>query len=190
MLTTFDVRAAIHDDIDEIFRLVNSYTNTDSFMRPISMEEVKGELCNFLVVIRKNAGGDYLDGADDNVCNLGNIGNIDDGKVFCGCGRILEYENVSEICSLCVKQELHGTGCGKVLVEALLIKAARRHVIVHTASRNRRFFEKCGFRNLGLAPSVYADENTPPYVMEALADCGTCTKFDGLCPELIMMRIK
>lgn len=177
MLKTVDVRAALHDDIDEIFRLVNSYTDTDSFMRPISMEEVERELPNFLVVFQKNAGGDVRDGDDD-------------VEVFCGCGRILEYENVSEICSLCVKQGLHGGGCGQVLVEALLAKTAHRHVIVHTASRNRAFFEKCGFRNLGLAPSVYADEDTPFYVMEALADCGTCTKFEGRCPELIMLYVK
>lgn len=183
MLRTVDVRTALHDDIDEIFRLVNSYTDTDSFMRPISMEEVERELPNFLVVFQKNAGGDdgYVNG-DEN--------DNSDTQVFCGCGRILEYENVSEICSLCVKQGLHGTGCGQVLVEALLAKTARRHVIIHTASKNMGFFEKCGFRNLGLAPSVYADDNTPSYVMEALADCGTCTKFDGVCPELIMLYVK
>ena len=190
MLKTVDVRAALHDDIDEIFVLVNSYTDTDSFMRSISMEEIKRELENFLIVTKKNVSSSYCDDDDDD--DVSSVGSVDDddAEVFCGCGRILEYESVSEICSLCVKQGLHGDGCGQVLVEALLTKTAHRHVIVHTASKNRVFFEKCGFRNLGLAPSVYADDNAPPYVMEALADCGTCTKFDGLCPELIMLYVK
>lgn len=187
MLKTVDVRAALHDDIDEIFVLVNSYTDTDSFMRSISMEEIKRELENFLIVTKKNVSGSYYDG--DDVSSVDDVDD-DDAVVFCGCGRILEYETVSEICSLSVKQGLHGGGCGQVLVEALLAKTAHRHVIVHTASKNRVFFEKCGFRNLGLAPKVYADDATPPYVMEALADCATCMKFDGLCPELIMLYVK
>lgn len=181
MLNIIAVNAALHGDIDEIFTLINSYVDTDSFMRPISTEEIKRELGNFLIVTKNNGSDSYFDGA---------ISVDGNAEAFCGCGRILEYENVSEICSLCVKQSSHGNGCGQVLVKALLTKTAHRHVIVHTASKNRVFFEKCGFRNLGLAPSVYIDDNAPPYVMEALADCGTCTKFDGLCPELIMLYVK
>jgi len=71
------IRKANWSDVKEIFELINKLSNTDSFMRPITKQEILKELDNFLIV---------------------------EEKEFCGCGRIVTYSEVCEICSICIKE--------------------------------------------------------------------------------------
>ena len=69
-----------------------------------------------------------------------------DGKIV-GCAVLEVYsKKLSEIRSLAVSSEAHGSGIGKKLVEACIERAKAENILeVMAISSDERFFRSCGF---------------------------------------------
>lgn len=157
------IRKADCSDVKEIFELINQFSNTDLGLRPITKQEILKELDNFFIV---------------------------EEKKFCGCGRIVTYSDVCEICSICIKKEYQKKGYGSKLLKKLIEASNKKYIAVHTTLKNRKFFEKNSFKYLGTAPKVYLSDKTPDYIREMVGDCVQCDKFPNQCPEIIMVYEK
>lgn len=146
------VRAAIAD-ARGICDLVNTFARRGE-MLPRTMAEVYENLRDFYVV-RDEAGA----------------------VLACGGLHIL-WEDLAEIKSLAVREDLQGRGLGQRIVAACLDEAAAIGIKTAFALTYRPgFFEKLGFRQ--------ADVMTLP--RKVWGECYRCPKFPG-CNEIAMVR--
>jgi len=159
-LSSPGIRRADKKDIEAIYGLVSQFSGGRGFLRTMSREDIEAEIERFLVA---DAGG------------------------VVGCGRLVSYPGVDEVCSLCVREDWQRRGVGSKLLQALLALSTRRYVAVHTVPVYRGFFSRHGFQDLGPAPRLYHDPSTPGFIREMLGDCGSCGEVLG-CPEIIMVR--
>lgn len=146
------LRASIAD-AQAIHDLVNAFARKGE-MLPRTMAEVYENLRDFYVV--RDASGE---------------------TVACGALHIL-WEDLAEIKSLAVREDLQGQRLGARIVEACLEEA--RQIGLSTAfalTYRPRFFEKLGF--------AQADVMTLP--RKVWGECYRCPKFPG-CNEIAMVR--
>ncbi len=101
-----------------------------------------------------------------------------DGKMLGFCALAVMWENIGEIRSLFVHENLRGNGYGRVLVEACLEEARVLGISqVFTLTYQTGFFA-------GLDFEVVAMDTLPQKIW---ADCIHCPKFPD-CDETAMMR--
>ena len=146
------VRAAIAD-AKAIHDLVNTFARKGE-MLPRTMAEVYENLRDFYVVRDET-----------------------DAAVACGGLHIL-WEDLAEIKSLAVREDLQGKGIGQRIVDACLEEA--RSIGISTAfalTYRPGFFEKLGF--------TQADVMTLP--RKVWGECYRCPKFPG-CNEIAMVK--
>jgi amino-acid N-acetyltransferase len=146
------VRASV-GDAAAICELVNEFARRGE-MLPRTMSEVYQNLRDFSVV--RDSRGDV---------------------VACGALHIL-WEDLGEIKSLAVREDMQGRGLGARLVQACLEEA--RELGLQTAfalTYRPGFFEKLGF--------TQADVMTLP--RKVWGECYRCPKFPG-CNEIAMVR--
>jgi amino-acid N-acetyltransferase len=152
-LGTATVTRASIADAQAIHDLVNTFARKGE-MLPRTMAEVYENLRDFYVV-RDEAGQ----------------------PVACGALHIL-WEDLAEIKSLAVREDLQGQRLGARIVEACLAEA--RQIGLKTAfalTYRPGFFEKLGF--------TQADVMTLP--RKVWGECYRCPKFPG-CNEIAMVR--
>ena len=150
---TFQVVRASIVDAAAIHDLINGYARKGE-MLPRTMAEVYENLRDFYVV----RGGD---------------GSV----VACGALHIL-WEDLAEIKSLAVREELQGRRIGAQLVEACIAEARSLGLATVFALTYRPgFFERLGF--------TQADVMTLP--RKVWGECYRCPKFPG-CNEIAMVR--
>lgn len=84
----------------------------------------------------------------------------EDGEIA-GCGgyAVVPEEGRADLCWGMIRQDLHGTGLGRVLTEARLARArsdpAVRVVALDTSQHTRGFYERFGFRTVSVTPNGY-----------------------------------
>lgn len=150
---TFQVVRASIADAAAIHDLVNGYARRGE-MLPRTMAEVYENLRDFYVV---RAG--------------------DGSVVACGALHIL-WEDLAEIKSLAVREELQGRRIGAQLAEACIAEAHSLGLATVFALTYRPgFFERLGF--------AQADVMTLP--RKVWGECYRCPKFPG-CNEIAMVR--
>lgn len=150
--TTNLIRAEIAD-AKAIHDLVNTFARKGE-MLPRTMAEVYENLRDFYVV--------HYDAGE---------------TVACGGLHIL-WEDLAEIKSLAVREDLQGHGLGQRIVEACLDEARQIGLTTAFALTYRPgFFEKLGF--------AQADVMTLP--RKVWGECYRCPKFPG-CNEIAMVR--
>ncbi len=150
---TFHLLRASIADAAAICDLVNGYARTGE-MLPRTMSEVYQNLRDFYVV---------RDG--------------DGTTVACGALHIL-WEDLAEIKSLAVREDLQGQRVGARIVEACVDEARQlRLATVFTLTYRPGFFERLGF--------AQADVMTLP--RKVWGECYRCPKFPG-CNEIAMVR--
>lgn len=150
--TTQLARASI-SDAKAIHDLVNTFARRGE-MLPRTMAEVYENLRDYYVV-RDDAGE----------------------AVACGGLHIL-WEDLGEIKSLAVREDLQGAGLGARIVDACLDEARQIGLATAFALTYRPgFFEKLGF--------AQADVMTLP--RKVWGECYRCPKFPG-CNEIAMVR--
>ena len=146
------VRASI-SDAKAIHDLVNTFARRGE-MLPRTMAEVYENLRDYYVV--RDAAGE---------------------AVACGGLHIL-WEDLAEIKSLAVREDLQGAGLGARIVDACLEEARQIGLATAFALTYRPgFFEKLGF--------AQADVMTLP--RKVWGECYRCPKFPG-CNEIAMVR--
>jgi len=146
------VRASI-TDAKAICDLVNTFARRGE-MLPRTMAEVYQNLRDFYVV------------RDDT-----------DETIACGGLHIL-WEDLAEIMSLAVREDVQGLGLGQRIVEACIDEARQLGLTTAFALTYRPgFFEKLGF--------MQADVMTLP--RKVWGECYRCPKFPG-CNEIAMVR--
>lgn len=151
--STFQLVRASIADAAAIHDLVNGYARKGD-MLPRTMSEVYQNLRDFYVV---------RDG--------------DDGVVACGALHIL-WEDLAEIKSLAVREDLHGQHIGARLVETCVGEAGSLGLAtVFALTYCFGFFERLGF--------AQADVMTLP--RKVWGECYRCPKFPG-CNEIAMVR--
>ena len=152
LITAPVVRASIAD-AKAIHDLVNTFARQGE-MLPRTMAEVYENLRDFYVV--RDASGE---------------------AVACGGLHIL-WEDLAEIKSLAVREDLQGQRLGARIVEACMDEARQIGIATAFALTYRPgFFEKLGF--------VQADVMTLP--RKVWGECYRCPKFPG-CNEIAMVR--
>ena len=151
--TTFQLVRASVADAQAIHDLVNTFARRGE-MLPRTMSEVYQNLRDFYVV------------------------HDSDGEtVACGGLHIL-WEDLGEIKSLAVREDLHGHGLGARIVEACIEEARAIGLTTAFALTYRPgFFEKLGF--------TQADVMTLP--RKVWGECYRCPKFPT-CNEIAMVR--
>lgn len=99
-----------------------------------------------------------------------------DGEVV-GIGALsILWDDLAEVRTLAVKEDLSGQGFGKKLVEYFLDEAKELGIKkVFTLTYQKAFFEKCGFQVIG-------KEHMPHKIWK---DCLNCPKFPN-CDEVLM----
>jgi amino-acid N-acetyltransferase len=150
---TFQLVRASIADAKAICDLVNVFARRGE-MLPRTMAEVYGNLRDFYVI--RDEGGEL---------------------VACGGLHIL-WEDLGEIKSLAVREDMQGRGLGQRIVEACVDEA--REIGLQTAfalTYRPGFFEKLGF--------TQADVMTLP--RKVWGECYRCPKFPG-CNEIAMVR--
>jgi amino-acid N-acetyltransferase len=146
------VRASI-GDANAIHDLVNTFARRGE-MLPRTMSEVYQNLRDFYVI--RDAGGE---------------------TVACGGLHIL-WEDLGEIKSLAVREDMQGRGLGARIVEACVAEAREIGLATAFALTYRpAFFEKVGF--------AQADVMTLP--RKVWGECYRCPKFPS-CNEIAMVR--
>ncbi len=149
------IRAAQEADITGILELVNGYA-AQNLMLPRTVEQVRRALPNFLVATQA-------------------------GKVV-GCGSNVQLTpKLTELRSLAVAPEMRGTGLGKRLVEALVVKARDvGYDKICALTLNEGFFNACGFETVDrwtITPKIWQE-------------CVYCAKFDR-CDEIaVLMNLR
>ena len=150
---TFQLVRASIADAKAICDLVNTFARRGE-MLPRTMAEVYGNLRDFYVVHDERG-----------------------ETVACGGLHIL-WEDLGEIKSLAVREDMQGRGLGQRIVEACVDEA--RQIGLQTAfalTYRPGFFEKLGF--------TQADVMTLP--RKVWGECYRCPKFPG-CNEIAMVR--
>ncbi len=148
------IRKAIIDDVQDIHKILTYYAKMDLLL-PRSLSELYGHLRDYYVCETK----DPSDGIQG-VCGLG----------IC-------WEDLAEIRSLAIKEDLTGKGAGSLLVKMCLEEAASLGLRkVFALTYVPEFFEKIGFKQV--------DKSVLPH--KVWADCLKCAKFPN-CDEIALM---
>lgn len=100
------------------------------------------------------------------------------GRVAGCCALSLVWEDVAEIRSLCVREDMRGQGLGRRLCERCLEQARELGIRkVFTLTYKTNFFKNLNFSEIG-------KETLPQKIW---ADCIHCPKFPD-CDEIAMQR--
>jgi amino-acid N-acetyltransferase len=104
---------------------------------------------------------------------------VDPSDRVIGCGALRIYnEELAEICSLAVQEELQGAGIGRDLVEGLVEEARSLGLAtVFALTLRPNFFRRLGF-------DVVSRETFP---LKVWADCRNCPKLHA-CDEIAVAR--
>lgn len=151
--TTWQLTRAAIANAKAIHDLVNTFARKGE-MLPRTMAEVYENLRDFYVV-------------------------RDDSGVTVACGGLhILWEDLAEIKSLAVREDMQGKGLGQRIVDACLDEARGIGLTTAFALTYRpAFFEKLGF--------AQADVMTLP--RKVWGECYRCPKFPG-CNEIAMVR--
>jgi amino-acid N-acetyltransferase len=145
------LRAATENDIDGILGLVNGYA-ADNLMLPRTPEQIKRALPGFIVA-------------------------VSGGKVVSCGSNVPLTPKLTELRSLAVAPETRGTGLGKRLVQALVVKARDTgYDKICALTLNEGFFNACGFETVdrwAITPKIWQE-------------CIYCQKFDK-CDEIAVL---
>ncbi len=148
------IRKAVIGDVQLIQQLLRHYAGRDLLL-PRSLSELYDHLRDYVVIVNDD-GGTEIQG----VCGLG----------IC-------WEDLAEIRSLAVREDLQGRGLGSRLVDACIqeaISLGLKKVFVLTYVPD--FFRKLGF--------VEVDKSVLPH--KIWSDCLKCPKFPD-CDETALM---
>jgi amino-acid N-acetyltransferase len=149
------IRSAAESDIEAILNIVNAYA-AQNLMLPRTAEQIRRVLDWFLVAEHA-------------------------GKVV-GCGSNVELTpRLTELRSLAVAPEFRGTGLGRRLVEALVVRAREAgYDQICALTLNEGFFSRCGFETVdrwAISPKIWHE-------------CIYCPKFDA-CDEIaVLMKLR
>jgi amino-acid N-acetyltransferase len=146
------IRKAKLNDVKEIQRLIKLYSTRGGIL-PRSLSELYDHLRDFYVFVH-------------------------DRKVLGICALHICWEDLAEVRSLAVQEEVQNKGTGAKLVKACLEEAkALRVKRVFALTYNPHFFERLGFKKV--------DKNTLPH--KIWTDCLNCVKFPD-CDEVAVAR--
>jgi len=147
------IRKATVKDVKEIQDLIGIYARKGE-MLPRSLSELYDNLRDFFVCVDKNK--DYIVGV---------------------CAMHICWENLAEVRSLIVKEELRGKGVGRKLVEVSISESRTLGICdIFVLTYQIEFFKKLGF--------IVVDKSILP--QKIWADCLKCMKFPD-CDETAMM---
>jgi len=145
------VRKARVEDAPAIHKLVNDFARREQ-MLPLSLGEVYERLRDFFVFEQ-------------------------DGAVVGCCALHLVWEDLAELRSLAVREDLQGRGIGRALAEACIAEAPGLGVRrIFVLSLNPGYFKKLGM--------VETAKETLPH--KVWADCVKCPKFPN-CDEVALI---
>ncbi len=145
------VRDAVLQDAQGIWEIINHYA-LHGEMLPRSLPYIQRNIRNYSVV-------DWQ------------------GKVA-GCAALqVVWNDLAEVASVGILEELHGRGIGRKLLDHVIQKAKRLKLPkLFALTRQVAFFERMGFRQI-------PKETLPPKIWK---DCMHCTKFMG-CDEVAVV---
>jgi amino-acid N-acetyltransferase len=155
-------REALLPDAEHIYRLISNYSG-DGTLLPRTFPEICENVRDFVVLER------------DRKTRRGERG----GAEIIGCGALHLYgPHLAEIRSITVDPEHQHSGCGRLLVEAVLAQAERHQVgCICLFTRTPEFFARLGFH-------VAQREDLPDKINK---DCVNCPRFHR-CDEVAMVR--
>jgi amino-acid N-acetyltransferase len=146
-----EIRPAIMTDIDGILKLVNGYA-AQNIMLPRTPGQIRDVLPWFLVAVKEDR--------------------------LVGCGSLVALTpTLVELRSLAVVPELHGTGLGRRLTEALVLRAREAgYEQICALVLNEGLFNRMGFPTVdkwSISPKIWHE-------------CMYCPKFDA-CDEIAVL---
>lgn len=148
------IRAARMDDIKQIHSLLNHFADKGLLLGR-SISSLYDQLRDFIV---------YCDEND---------------KIAGACALHICWENLAEIRSLAVREEIQGKGVGKQLVQHCLMVADELSIEqIFTLTYQRPFFLKLGFEDI--------DKKELPH--KIWSDCVNCSKFPDCDEEALIIR--
>ena len=148
------IRKAVVGDVLAIHKMLGHY-GSQGLLLPRPLSELYDHLRDFHVLVKRGDSSKIL-----GVCALG------------GC-----WEELAEIRSLAVSEDLHGKGYGSQLVRTCLDEAKSLGIKrVFTLTYTEQFFSKMGFR--------LVEKSVLPH--KVWADCLKCAKFPD-CDETAML---
>jgi len=146
------IRKATLKDVKEIQRLIKQYSARGDIL-PRSLNEIYDNLRDFFVFIRQK-------------------------KVIGICALHISWDDLAEIRSLAVREDLRNKGIGAKLLEACLKESRDLGVKrVFALTYQPEFFEKMGFKKI--------DKNILPH--KIWTECVKCIKFPD-CDEIAVMK--
>lgn len=146
------IRKAKLKDVKEIQKLIKLYSSRGDIL-PRSLSELYDQLRDFFVYLQNR-------------------------KVVGICALHICWENLGEIRSLAVSEEVRNRGIGAKLVDACLEEAKELGVKkVFALTYQPKFFSRLGFKEV--------DKTVLPH--KIWADCLKCVKFPD-CDEIAMVR--
>ncbi len=145
------IREAVLDDAKGIWEIINHYA-LHGEMLPKSLTFIQQNIRNYSVVELN-------------------------GKIV-GCTALqVMWNDLAEVASVGILEELHGKGMGQKLVQHVIERAQNMKLPrIFALTRQVAFFEKLGFQRI-------PKETLPPKIWK---DCMHCTKFMG-CDEVAMI---
>ncbi|OGH95311.1 MAG: GNAT family N-acetyltransferase [Candidatus Margulisbacteria bacterium GWF2_38_17] len=146
------IRKANTSDSRAIFQLIKCYADCDLMLfKPLF--EIYESIRDFYVIEENN-------------------------EIVACCALELYWEGLGEIRSLAVKEDFHGKGLGKKIVEACTKEAIDLKIEkVFALTYKEKFFAKLGFNEV--------DKNDMP--QKIWAQCVNCSKFPD-CNEICMIK--
>ena len=103
-----------------------------------------------------------------------------DGSILGCCALHVNWEDLAEVRSLVVEEDLRGEGLGKALVLACLEEARQLGISrVYALTYRAGFFEKLGFRPV-------SKESLPQKVW---GDCLKCPRFPNCDEDAVLMEV-
>ncbi len=146
------IRGAILDDAHGIWEIINHYA-LHGEMLPKSLSFIQQNIRNYTVVELN-------------------------GKIV-GCAALqVMWNDLAEVASVGISEELRGKGMGQKMVQHIIERAQKMKLPrIFALTRQVSFFEKLGFQKI-------PKETLPPKIWK---DCMHCTKFMG-CDEVAMIR--
>jgi len=148
------IRKAVVGDVLPIHKMLGHY-GAEGLLLPRPLSELYDHLRDFYVLIKRGENSKIL-----GVCALG----------VC-------WEDLAEIRSLAVTEDLHGKGYGSQLVRTCLEEAKSLGIKrVFALTYTEQFFSKMGFRHV--------EKSVLPH--KVWADCLKCAKFPD-CDETAMV---
>lgn len=148
------IRKARIPDVPELHRLINWFAERDA-MLPRALNAIYENIRDFVVLEI-------------------------DGRVRGCCALHVLWEDLAEIKSLAVEEDLHGGGYGRKLVEACLDEAREMGIPrVFALTYIPEFFEKLGFSRV--------DKSELP--QKIWSDCINCPKFPDCGEEAVQIEL-